>query len=281
MQALIAEKEICLGTLQTLHPEKTFSCGQCFRWNADEAGVYTGVAGGRAARIHTVGNEVYIKTTQEEFDAFWSEYFDLSRDYETIRKGFGGGSYLKECVEYGTGIRILRQDGWEALCSFILSQCSNIPRIKKSVETLCREFGDEFIYDGESFHSFPSAQTLSVLSERDLAPLRCGYRAGYLLGAARSVASGETDLTALCAADCGSALCALQALDGVGIKVASCTALFGLGYLEAFPVDVWMKRALRAHFPPGFDPKTLGPYAGIAQQYIFYYARSGGDGRDV
>lgn len=276
MRKLPADNMICLGSVKELDPVKTFECGQCFRWNADENGVYTGVAGGRAARVVTKGKKVYIKTTNEDFYGFWRSYFDLELDYEAIRQGFDAGDYLKQCAGFGAGIRILRQDRWEALCSFILSQCNNIPRIKKLVETLCRCFGGVFEYDGEAFYSFPDAETVACLTERDLAPLRCGYRAPYIIGAAKAVAGGGIDLDKLALADMDEAMKALLSLDGVGVKVASCAALFGLGHMEAFPVDVWMKRAMREHFPPDFDPRSLGPYAGLAQQYIFYYARSGG-----
>lgn len=278
MPSMITKEKLRLGSLAELDPVKTFECGQCFRWNADERGVYTGVAGGRAAKVFVEDNEVYITSTQEDFDGFWRDYFDLSLDYEAIRRGFDAGEYLKKCADFGAGIRILHQDRWEALCSFIISQCNNIPRIKKIVETLCREFGEPLEMEGERYYTFPSAQTVAMLEERELAPLRSGYRAKYIIGAARSVASGETDLDALARADCDSAMRGLLALNGVGKKVANCAILFGLGHMEAFPVDVWMKRALHEHFSPDFDPKTLGPYAGLAQQYIFYYARSGGKG---
>lgn len=270
------ENMTALGTLRELDPVKTFECGQCFRWNADENGVYTGVAGGRAARVVTENGRVYISSSREDFEAFWKDYFDLELDYEAIRLGFDAGDYLRSCAEFGAGIRILRQERWEALCSFIISQCNNIPRIKGIVEKLCRCFGEAMEFEGRTLYSFPDAGVIARLEERDLAPLRCGYRAEYIIGAARAVDSGELDLEALARADTDTAMKALLSVRGVGRKVANCAVLFGLGHMDAFPVDVWMKRALDEHFPPDFDPKTLGPYAGLAQQYIFYYARSGG-----
>lgn len=277
MTECLTDNTICLGTLRELDPVKTFECGQCFRWNADENGAYTGVAGGRAARVVTENGRVYITSTAEDFNSFWKDYFDLGLDYEAIRLGFDAGDYLRRCAEFGVGIRILRQERWEALCSFIISQCNNIPRIKKIVETLCRCFGEEIELEGETLYSFPDASVLARLEERDLAPLRCGYRAEYIINAARAVDSGELDLEALARTDTDTAMKALLSVRGVGKKVANCAVLFGLGHMDAFPVDVWMKRALSEHFPPDFDPKTLGPYAGLAQQYIFYYARSGGE----
>ncbi len=276
MTECLTDNMIALGTLRELDPVKTFECGQCFRWNADEKGVYTGVAGGRAARVVTENGRVYIKSTPEDFNNFWRDYFDLNLDYEAIRLGFDAGDYLRRCAEFGAGIRILRQERWEALCSFIISQCNNIPRIKKIVETLCHCFGQPIDLEGETLYSFPDAAVLARLEERDLAPLRCGYRAEYIIHAARAVDSGALDLEALANTDTDAAMKALLSVRGVGKKVANCAVLFGLGHLDAFPIDVWMKRALAEHFPPDFDPKTLGPYAGLAQQYIFYYARSGG-----
>lgn len=276
MTECLTDNMIALGTLRELDPVKTFECGQCFRWNADEKGVYTGVAGGRAARVVTENGRVYIKSTPEDFNNFWRDYFDLNLDYEAIRLGFDAGDYLRRCAEFGAGIRILRQERWEALCSFIISQCNNIPRIKKIVETLCCCFGQPIDLEGETLYSFPDAAVLARLEERDLAPLRCGYRAEYIINAARAVDSGELDLDTLTRTDTDTAMKALLSVRGVGKKVANCAVLFGLGHMDAFPIDVWMKRALAEHFPPDFDPKTLGPYAGLAQQYIFYYARSGG-----
>ena len=250
---------------------KTFECGQCFRWNADEKGVYTGVVRGYAARIWAEGEDIFIRSAAPE--ALWLEYFDLGRDYAAISRSFSGGEYLENCVRFGQGIRILRQEPWEALCSFIISQCNNIKRIKGIVERLCEAFGVMTELDGEKFYTFPGAARLAACTESQLAPLRCGYRAAYILTAARAVASSELKLDELIGADYKEAKRALLALNGVGEKVANCVVLFGLYHMEAFPIDVWIRRALREHFPPDFDPASLGEYAGLAQQYIFYYAR--------
>lgn len=252
---------------------KTFECGQCFRWNRDEKGVYTGVALGYPARVWVEEGSVYIRSAAPE--ELWRDYFDLERDYAAASR-FQGGEYLDECIRYGMGIRILRQDPWEALCSFIISQCNNIARIKGIVERLCALYGEELSFEGESFFTFPPAEKLALLEEADLAPLRSGYRAAYIISAARAVSVGELCLEELIACDGAAAKKALLSLNGVGDKVANCVVLFGLRHMEAFPIDVWIKRALKEHFPPDFDPKTLGDYAGLAQQYIFYYARSEG-----
>ena len=251
---------------------KTFECGQCFRWNVDENGVYYGVASGHCAKLWREGNYIYI--CSDASADFWSTYFDLERDYGSISRDFHDGGYLQQCTEYGMGIRILRQEPWEALCSFIISQCNNISRIKGIVERLCSLYGEETVLEGQKFHSFPPAEKLAFLDVEDLAPLRCGYRAPYIINAARAVTLGELDLKALINADSASAKKALMSLNGIGEKVANCVVLFGLYHMEAFPIDVWIRRALKENFPPDFDPDTLGDYAGLAQQYIFYYARS-------
>jgi len=254
---------------------KTFECGQCFRWDADEKGAYTGVAFGRAARLRREGGSVFISGTMGDFEAVWRGYFDLGRDYGEIRRRFGEGGFMGEAARFGEGIRILRQDKWEALCSFIVSQCNNIPRIKKIVASLCREFGERLEFEGETRYAFPGAARLAALDEASLAPIRCGYRAEYIIGAARAVAGGGLDLGALSRCPPGEARAALKRLRGVGDKVADCVALYGLNMLDSFPLDVWMKRAVAQRLGPSFDPMAFSPYAGVAQQYIFYYMRSG------
>lgn len=262
-----------LASAGQLDLEKTFECGQCFRWNADENGVYRGVAYGHCARLWQEGEHIYIHTDAQE--EFWREYFDLERDYAGISRAFLDGGYLQRCTEYGMGIRILRQEPWEALCSFIISQCNNIRRIKGIVERLCELCGEALEFEGRRYYSFPSAESVAELSVDALGPLRCGYRAEYIISAAMAVAGGAIDLDALIAADWVAAKKELMGLRGIGEKVANCVVLFGLYHMEAFPIDVWIKRALREHFDASFRPESLGAFAGLAQQYIFYYARSG------
>lgn len=268
---------IFLASAYEMDSVKTFECGQCFRWNCDENNVYTGVVRGTAAKITTRDGALYLQSSDPEKTDMWRDYFDLDVDYENIRLAFDGGEYLKKCSEYGRGIRILRQEPWEALCSFIISQCNNIPRIKKIVETLCGCFGDPVEFDGTTFYAFPSAERIASLSVDELAPLRCGYRAPYILAAARDVAEGRIDFQKLIGMSFADSITELRTMQGVGPKVANCMALYGLHQMSGFPIDTWMKKALKEHFPPDFDPETLGEYAGLAQQYIFYYARSGGN----
>lgn len=263
---------IKLCTIDELDPIKTFDCGQCFRWNVDEAGAYCGVAAGHVARVFTRDSDVYIQTHEKSME-FWHEYFDLDTDYGAARSSIEICNYLKDCAKYGSGIRILRQDKWEVLCSFIISQCNNILRIKTIVERLCSLFGTKLETDWGILYSFPEASRVAELTLEDLAPLRSGYRAKYILSAARSVSSGELCLEEIALMTANDARCELKKLDGVGDKVANCAVLFGLHCMDAFPIDTWMKKAISTYFEPGFNPSCLGEYAGLAQQYMFYHAR--------
>jgi len=254
--------------------EKIFECGQCFRWNADGDGSYVGVAGGKAARVSASDGVIRISGTAEDFESVWRTYFDLDRSYAVIRGAVSIDGYMREAADYGAGIRILRQEPWEALCSFILSQCSNIPRIKTNVERLCSLFGGETELEGRIYSTFPGAAKLARLEEADLAPLRCGYRAPYIIAAARAVDSGTLDLDALAKGDADTARRALKSIRGVGDKVADCVLLFGLGMDDAVPRDVWIKRAVAERYGKGFDPAVFGGFAGVAQQYMFYHGRS-------
>ena len=256
-------------------PVKIFECGQCFRWNADEKSVYRGIAGGIPAKVYEVNGAYYIETVADAEESFWTSYFDFETDYAQARKSICIDEYMKRASDFGKGIRILRQDPWEALCSFIISQCNNIPRIKGIVERLCLHFGEEREFDGTVYRAFPDVSRIAALEPEELAPLRCGYRAPYIINAARAVDSGRLDLYELGKKDCETALEEIRSIRGVGAKVANCFILFGLHKLDAFPIDVWMKRALKEHYGGGFDPAVFGSFAGLAQQYMFYYARSG------
>ncbi|NLJ32031.1 MAG: DNA-3-methyladenine glycosylase 2 family protein [Clostridiales bacterium] len=242
---------------------QTLECGQCFRWDLQPDGSYTGIAGGRMLNVSAENLTEVLK------DPFWRRYFDFDLDYEKIRRELSRADpVLAEAARFAPGIRILNQDPWEALCSFILSQNNNIPRIRGIVARLCEQFGEET----DGVRSFPEPAALRSLSEEDLAGVRCGFRARYLLDAARRVDSGRVDLCALRTVPVAQARETLMTIVGVGPKVADCTLLYGLHRLEAFPMDVWMKRAMKTLFP-GRAPESFGRYAGIAQQYIFHYSR--------
>ena len=250
--------------------EQTLDCGQAFRWVKQADGSFKGIASGKAVSISVDGNKVIIDGADEGDEEFWKHYLDLDLDYGSIRNTLSQmHPILAEAAQFAPGIRILNQDPWEALCSFIISQNNNIPRIKGIVERLCQTFGDE-IDDG--CYTFPTAEKLASLEPEDLQPIRAGFRARYIVDGARKVSSGEINPEKIRVTEINSARSELMKITGVGIKVADCTLLYGLHRLDCFPLDVWMKRAMKTLFPD-ISPEYFGEYAGIAQQYIFHYSR--------
>ncbi|MBR4304282.1 MAG: DNA-3-methyladenine glycosylase 2 family protein [Clostridia bacterium] len=251
----------------------TCDCGQCFRFMPCEGG-YLGVAYGKPIFVEHRDRGAVFHCTQEDFEQLWREFFDLDTDYGSIAAALPQDNFTRSAVEFGRGLRILRQQPWEALCSFIISQCNNIPRIQSIIDRLCRLFGEEIEWQGNTLYTFPSAERLAQLTAEDLAPLRCGYRAPYIINAAKTVSANDDFFDRLAALDTVAARKKIMELEGVGPKVADCFLLFGMHKLDAFPVDTWMKKAA-VYYGGKFDPSRFGEYAGIAQQYIFYYARSG------
>lgn len=259
-----------------LEPEldlaQTLDCGQCFRFDERPDGSWHGVARHRPLTLRQTGEGVLLQSVSPaEFESFWRGYFDFGRDYAAIRESYRADRTLYTCACFSPGMRVLRQDAWEALLSFIISQNNNVKRIKGIVRRLCLAFGEP-IGNADGDYAFPSPAALADRREEELAPLRAGWRASYLLDAARRVAGGEIDLGAVAAMPLAEARKALQTIRGVGPKVAECVLLYGMGRLEAFPLDVWMKRAMTQLFP-GRTPESFGDCAGIAQQYIFHYCR--------
>ena len=242
-------------------------CGQAFRWTKNE-NIWQGVACGRYIKIEQTDAEViFYNCTEDDYNNIWAKYFDLDCDYGQILRSYDD-EHLKAAITEFSGIRILRQEPWEALCSFIISQNNNIPRIKGIIERLCEEFGE-----GESGKkTFPSAQKLSNLTVEDLAPLRAGFRAKYIIDAAQKVASGEIDFKKIDENPIEFGREELQKIKGVGAKVAECTLLYGFHKIEAFPIDVWVKRIMAEMYPEGLPQCTKGTQ-GIAQQYLFHWRR--------
>lgn len=249
--------------------EATFDCGQCFRFDPLEDGSYFGIASDRTARFYDEGENIIMEIDDEKDFPFWADFLDLGRDYGAIVESLKDEPLLYGVADFGRGIRILNQDPWEALCSFIISQNNNIPRIKGIISRLCENFGGEI---KEGCFSFPSAERLSKCSPEELAPLRAGFRVKYILDAAKKVASGEIILEDLRSAPFDEAKEKLKTICGVGDKVANCVLLFGLGHINAFPVDVWIRRIMECKFPNGLPDSTEG-VRGIIQQYLFYYYR--------
>lgn len=250
--------------------EDILECGQCFRWQRDGPSTYRGVALGLGRLVTQEENRlIFHGVAQEEFQRVWLRYFDLERDYGQVKERLRRDPIMARAVAFTPGMRVLRQEPWEALCSFIISANNNIVRIRGIVERLCGHFGEEI----PGGWTFPSPQRLAGLAEDDLSPLRCGYRARYLLDAARRVAEGSLQLDTLYTAPLEEARTALRQITGVGAKVAECVLLYGLGRAECVPVDVWIGRALKTLYPDGI-PEEIQPVAGLGQQYLFHYVRN-------
>lgn len=270
------EEKIKVSGAGVFSASQTFECGQCFRFDKNENGEYEGVAtdspsaSGHFARISNSddGEVLFSGTTMDEVKNFWISFLDLERDYEKIVSTYSEDSHIGVAARTCSGIRILKQDPWEALCSFIISQNNNIPRIKKIIRSLCENFGEKT----KSGHfTFPDARVLA--EAESLAVIRSGFREKYIKDAAQKVADGEIKLEVLKMMPYEQAKAELMRIKGVGEKVSSCVSLFGLGFLGAFPVDVWIKRVLEKHYDADFDPSSFGEYAGVAQQYLFHYER--------
>ena len=285
----------------------TMECGQCFRYEKierdDEYTEYMTVVGEHLIRVaqRCPGELVFPDMSDETFTAVAVPYVALDRDLNEVKMSVienTDSKWLKDAAEFGQGIAILGQDPWETLISFIISQNNNIPRIRKIVREISAQYGRCLSIENDynscplrriegaptedvckscgRCYTFPSA--IQILENPEgLLPSKPGFRYGYILDAAEKIVTGKVDLNDIIAhASYQYTLDTLKNIKGVGDKVASCCALFGFGNLEAFPIDVWMKRAIDTYFGGNLDHAALGPYAGIAQQYIFHYIRNEG-----
>ena len=273
---------------------KIFDCGQCFRFdeveNSPHAKEFSGVAYGRFVSFAQDGERIFIYgSTVNDYEAIWKRYLDIERDYDSVAEDILShceNPALKEAVGYGEGIRILAQEPFECIISFIISQNNNIPRIKKIIEALSAKCGQPIeISDSMKKHlsgksslcAFPSAEALEELGVDGLFEMKTGFRAKYIYDAVSRIIDGSLSIDEiLLEADIERAIELLCKVKGIGRKVASCALLFGFGKYNAFPVDVWMKRVALKYFGEEGDSLTwqnFGAYAGIAQQYLFYYER--------
>lgn len=209
--------------------------------------------------------------------AFWSFYFDLDTDYESYLSSISpDDSYLMAAGQAGRGIRILRQDLWEMIVSFLISQQNNIPRIRRCIQYICERYGEKMISSqGKMYYAFPQAWELSLLEEDELKKCNLGYRSKYVVRSARSVVQGEVKLDEIEKKPYKRAKEELMKLFGVGEKVADCICLFALHHLQAFPKDTHILQVLKEHYKRGFPNRRYRGFQGVMQQYIFYYELSG------
>ncbi len=267
-------KELSGGVLITecdIDLFKTFDCGQCFRFDTTDGKIFRGVACGRLVVLNSTEDGFFIENMNlDVFNREFANFLDLNRNYEDIHLTLSKSNIHKDALISGKGIHILRQDPWETLCSFIISQNNNIPRIKKIINALCSLCGDKI---AEDVYDFPSAEKVAGLGIEGLAKIKVGFRDKYILDAAEKVASGKLNLDSLYEVSLDEAVKTLCTVKGVGPKVAGCVALFGLGHMNSFPVDVWIKKVIDKYYDESFTPNIFGEYAGIAQQYLFYHER--------
>ena len=246
--------------------DETLDCGQAFRWEKTGSEfdiTYKGFFLDKFLEISQSGEKIiFHNTTPEDFENIWTDYFDFDTDYGKIKEQLSEDETLKKACGFAGGIRLLRQDFWETLISFIISQNNNIPRIKGIISRLCENYGH-----------FPTASELAIETPESLSFLRAGFRAKYIIDAALKISSEEIQYENIKSMSLQDAEKMLMNIKGIGPKVAECVLLFGAHKTDAFPIDVWMKRVMENYYPDGLPECTKG-IEGIAQQYLFHYIRN-------
>lgn len=267
-----------------------FECGQCFRWNKELDGSYIGVVKNNVLKIKKDGNEIKIKAMgEDDLQDLITDYFDLNRDYQKIKETLSKiDDNMRQSIEYGKGIRILNQDLWVTIISFIISANNNIPRIKGIIEKIAKAYGKEIIFEGKSYYTFPTIEELSNASVEELRKLGLGFRDVRVYETTKLIKEGKVNLEELQAEkDFQKLRNTLLTLPGVGPKVADCILLFSsLKRWEAFPIDVWVRRVMNELYIHSEDESKVkkeqieqiayekfGTLAGMAQQYLFYWKR--------
>ena len=264
--------------------EKIVDSGQCFRPKEVSEGVFRFITTDHVVDIQKISNVEYkISCSMAEWDIVWTKYFDLETDYSEIRKqiiDFGAnkpcGDYLNKAIEFSKGIRILRQDPFETLISFIISQRKNIPSIRKIVEELCNTYGKDIsLSDGNSVKTFPKVDDLCKISAFELSRFSLGYRSSYIHDALQRVKGLTIALDDLYSSNDEDLMDTLKTIKGVGDKIAACVGLYAYHRFACVPVDIWIKKAIQDDFKGENVFVEFGSLAGVLQQYIFYYKRFG------
>ncbi len=252
--------------------EKICYSGQCFRMKKNSRGCFEVVAFGDYLEMKQEGELLTLSCSEEEFERVWKAYLALDEDYDQVAELVLDDEYMKKAMEYGWGIRILKQDFWEMIISFLISQQNNIPRIRTCIQTICERYGEakENLY-GETYYVFPTPEALAKVEVTDLRDCNLGYRSRYISRTAQAVADGEFDLSAVAKMDYEQARQELLKLYGVGIKVSECICLYGLHHLSGFPVDTHIRHVLDQYYQNGFPFEKYKGVEGIVQQYSFYY----------
>lgn len=253
--------------------------GQCFRMEEMQDGRYRVIAGNRYLELEQQGKVVRFDCSEVEYQNFWRHYFDIETDYGVIAAQINPNDrYLTAAVQTAWGVRILNQDLWEMIVTFLISQQNNIVRIRRCIKNICEAYGEtKTTSNGVSYYAFPTPEALARLEEDDLMVCNLGYRSKYVVRTAKAVASGEVDLEWIGSLNYQKARTELLKLFGVGEKVADCICLFALHHLDAFPVDTHIRQVLEQHYKRGFPNRRYKGIRGIMQQYIFYYELHGSE----
>ncbi|WP_138203874.1 DNA-3-methyladenine glycosylase family protein [Haloimpatiens lingqiaonensis] len=275
--------KIIIKNVRNFELADVFDCGQCFRWSQQENGNYIGVAMGKVIEIEKNGEDIIIYNTDErEFKDIWAEYFDLYRDYGTIKDILKKDPTLEKAVEFGEGIRILKQEPFEILISFIISANNRIPMIKRAINNISKKYGEKIEYKGEKYYTFPTIEKLHEANIEELEECGVGFRAKYIVDTVEKLYKGDMNLEEIKKLNDDKCHEEIQKFSGVGPKVGDCVMLFSMQKYSAFPVDVWVKRAMHYFYlAPDVSLKKIREFArekfqefsGFAQQYLFYYAR--------
>lgn len=286
----MTEQKYILNNIQAFELKDIFDCGQCFRWNAEDDCSYTGVFGKNVLNVKKIGNDIIFKGICEgNIERVVNNYFDLDRDYEEIKKRLSKiDKNMKESITYGSGIRILNQDLWETIISFIISANNNIPRIKGIIERLSKSYGDKIEYNGKTYYTFPTPEQLKNVTVEEYRKLGLGFRDIRLYETTQMILKKEVDLEEMKKnPNTMEVREQLLTLSGVGPKVADCILLFStLKRFEVFPIDVWVRRVMNDLYIKQEDENKVskkqieriarekfGDLAGLAQQYLFYWRR--------
>ena len=286
------KNRIIVDKVKDFEPKHIFECGQCFRWDKEEDDSYTGVVNGKVINVKLEGETLILDNTNlEDYKNIWHEYFDMDTDYSIIKAELAKmDEHLNNATQFGSGMRLLRQDTFEIVISFIISARNSIPMIKRSVAFLSTAPGKEIVeYKGKKYYAFPTPKALSHAEQQILIDSKVAFRKGYIKDTSYIQHSLQTDLYKLKNLPTDMARRELMLLPGVGPKVSDCILLFGLSKYDVFPVDVWVQRVMHEFYldKEVKDLKKIREYgidlfkdkAGIAQQYLFYYAREKGIGR--
>lgn len=291
MKVYEKDNSVILEGVANFDPKHIFECGQCFRWHKEDDGSYTGVAKGKVINVLRENDKIYLNNTNlEDFNNIWYNYFDLGTNYSDIKNTLKNmDEYLDKACDFGWGIRILRQDGWEMLISFIISSNNRIPMIQKAIENLSRNFG-KYIgnYNGKDYYAFPTPEELNKATVEEIRACQTGFRDKYIKSTTERVVENNENVSKYSSLSTDECIKELTKFNGVGPKVADCIALFGMTKIDTFPVDVWVKRVMQEFYvEEDMSLPKIRKYAidkfknlsGYAQQYLFYYARELGIGR--